>query len=264
MDGVLADFESAYHEVEVRLFGPGTSSSAEDPEREEEAESREAEDRDAVRLPSTSLGPGKPDTTAADTTTAIKPDETTDAKAGDTGATEAPTSRQTRRRHDAIWAAIRATPNFWRALKPIDEGAVARIHSLMLQHRWEVFFITQRPATQGDTVQRQTQHWLVEQGFDLPSVLVLGGSRGAAAGALRLNYHVDDSSQNCIDVVSESKARPILIVPGAEDQTVASARRLGIASARSIGECLDTLEEATTVHTQPGLLARIATLVGWK
>ena len=47
----------------------------------------------------------------------------------------------------------------------------------MIRHRWEVFFITQRPATEGQTVQRQTQRWLVEQGFDLPSVLVISGSR---------------------------------------------------------------------------------------
>ena len=122
-------------------------------------------------------------------------------------------ARELRRRRDAIWDAIQRTPDFWMTLKPIEEGAVRRIHALMLQHRWEVFFITQRPATDGDTVQRQTQRWLVKQGFDLPSVLVLGGSRGAAAGALRLTYHVDDSAQNCLDVVSDSRAKPILIVP---------------------------------------------------
>lgn len=44
---------------------------------------------------------------------------------------------------------------------------------MMLRHPWEVFFITQRPATEGETVQRQTQKWLVQQGFDLPSVIVI-------------------------------------------------------------------------------------------
>ena len=74
---------------------------------------------------------------------------------------------------------------------------------MMLEQHWEVFFITQRPATRGETVQRQTQRWLVAQGFDLPSVLVIAGSRGAAAGALRLDYHVDDLAQNCVDVLSD-------------------------------------------------------------
>jgi hypothetical protein len=134
----------------------------------------------------------------------------------------------------------------------------------MLRHRWEVFFITQRPRTDGETVQRQTQRWLVEQGFDLPSVLVLGGSRGAAAGALRLNYHVDDSPQNCVDVISDSRAKPILVIDRNDETTVASARKLGIGTVPAIGAALDILEQASTLRSQPGLLARLASMVGWK
>ncbi len=229
MDGVLADFVLAFHEVEERLFGPGPGSSAGDPEKEEEVQENAA----------------------------ARSDEDADEK-------PEPTLREARRRHDTIWQAIESTPNFWESLKPTEEGAVARIHDLMLRHKWEVFFITQRPYTEGDTVQRQTQRWLVAQGFDLPSVLVLGGSRGAAAGALRLNYHVDDSPQNCIDVISESRAKPILIVPDSDKQTVTSARKLGIGTARTISECLDILEQATLTQTQPSLFARLASLVGWE
>jgi len=232
MDGTIADFGLAFHEIEERLFGPGPGVNAGQPEKEEEAqEESEAE--------ATLKGHGEPE----------------DAE---------PTPRQARRRRDTTWQAIQSTPNFWETLKPIDEAAVPRIHALMLRHKWEVFFITQRPKTDGDTVQRQTQRWLVKQGFDLPSVLVLGGSRGAAAGALRLNYHVDDSAQNCIDVISESRAKPILIVPDSDAKTVASARKLGIGTARTISECLDILEQATLTQTQPGLLARLASLVGWR
>jgi hypothetical protein len=51
---------------------------------------------------------------------------------------------------------------------------------------------------------------LVGQGFDLPSVPVIAGLRGDAAAALRLDYHVDDRAQNCLDVVCpDSRARPI-------------------------------------------------------
>jgi hypothetical protein len=221
MDGVLADFASAYREVEVRVLGERRVTKPDDPEKQEEAEEKLA--------------------------------------------VEAETNpRVLRRRRDTVWAAIEATPNFWTTLKPLDPEAVRRIHELMLKHRWEVFFITQRPATEGDTVQRQTQHWLVEQGFELPSVLVLGGSRGAAAGAMRLNYHVDDSPQNCLDVISESKARPILIVPPDDEVTRSSARRLKIGSAHSIGEALSILEQATVAKTQPGLLEKLAGIVGWK
>jgi hypothetical protein len=177
---------------------------------------------------------------------------------------EASQGRPLRRRHDSVWQAIRSAPNFWTTLQPTEPDAVRRIHKLMLDHRWEVFFITQRPATDGETVQRQTQKWLVAQGFDLPSVLVINGSRGAAAGALKLDYHVDDSPTNCVDVKSESRARPILIVPDGDSIMVASARKLGIGSARSIGECLDILEQATKIQSQPKLLGRLAALVGWR
>ena len=140
MDGVLADFSAAFHIVESRLFPETAALAAGEPEVEAAAEEAGADSKSAPA--------GNP--------------------------------HETRRRRQAIWAEIRRTPDFWTTLQPTEPGAVSRLHALMLRHRWEVFFITQRPATDGDTVQRQTQHWLVAQGFDLPSVLVIAGSRGAA------------------------------------------------------------------------------------
>jgi hypothetical protein len=172
--------------------------------------------------------------------------------------------RPLRGRHDTVWQAIRATPDFWMTLQPTEPGVVKRIHEMMLRHPWEVFFITQRPETAGNTVQRQTQRWLVQQGFDLPSVLVIAGSRGAAAGALRLDYHVDDSPTNCVDVRSESGAKPILIVPDGDDTITVSARKLGFGCARTISECLDVLEQASIARAKPTLLGRISSLVGWR
>src|SRR5687767_4940533 len=98
MDGVIADFASAYRDVERRLFGTARGRAGE-PEREEQARS----DSDA--------------------------------------------SPEVRRRQDPIWKDIEATPDFWVSLRPLDESGVRRIHELMLRHRWEVVFLTQRPAT---------------------------------------------------------------------------------------------------------------------
>jgi len=223
MDGVLADFSSAYHDVEQRLFGPTrTRPRTEDPE--DEAGKQDEADENAER--------------------------------------ERRASEFTRRR-DAVWRTIQATPDFWETLAPLEAGAVRRLQAMALKHRWEVFFITQRPATKGDVVQRQTQRWLVTQGFELPSVLVIAGSRGAAAGALRLDYHVDDSPKNCIDVKSESGAKPLLIVESHDEPTIVTARRLGIGTAASISECLDILDQASVARKQPKLLHRLAQLVGW-
>ena len=230
MDGVLADFESAFRECDRRIFGPDAHDRVGVPEIEEERQA-------AAAANASSDAPGE---------------------------ARGPAPRERRRREDAVWKAIESTENFWAYLKPLDPDAVRQIHALMIRHRWEVFFITQRPETAGDTVQRQTQRWLVAQGFDLPSVLVIRGSRGAAAQALRLDYHVDDSPQNCHDVVSESSAKPILIAPGSFDSAIASARRLGIGNAATIGDALTILERATEAHSNPTLLNRLANMVGWK
>jgi hypothetical protein len=235
MDGVLADFAGAYHEVEVRLMGPAKAHGRPgDPEEEEGVEGDEASKE--IEAEGSKVEEAKKET---------RPSEL-------------------RRRRDTVWQAIHDTPDFWMTLKPLDAAAVRRIHEMMMRYRWEVFFITQRPATEGDTVQRQTQRWLVAQGFDLPSVLVIAGSRGGAAAALKLDYHVDDSAKNCIDVKSESAAKPLLIVDPTDDTTVISARRLGIGTAHSIDECLTILEQASINRTQPTLLHRLAKLVGWQ
>ena len=112
-------------------------------------------------------------------------------------------------------------------------------------------------------MQRQTQRWLVAQGFDLPSVLVIAGSRGAAANAIRLDYHVDDSPQNCLDVKGESGARTILVTEKPE-AVAAGIRKLGIATAPDVDRCLEILEEATKARANPTLLRRLGTLIGWE
>jgi hypothetical protein len=214
MDGVLADFLSAFREVETQLFGPDTDLPAEQPEEEKERQER--------------------------------------------GLFE------TRQRRAAVWREIQGTEDFWATLNPLGSGSIRRLYELSLAHRWEVFFITQRPVTAGETVQRQTQRWLVEQGFDLPSVLVLSGPRAVAAAALRLSYHVDDNPQNCLEVQRSSNARPLLIVPDDDPLTVSNARKLGVGVASSLSACLDILEEASAAKSQPGVLERLAAIVGWR
>ena len=182
------------------------------------------------------------------------------------GVAETPERQQRvrRRRNDAVWAAIRATPDFWVALEPIEEGAVGRLHALMLDRHWEIFFITQRPPTCGDTVQRQTQRWLREQGFEMPSVLPVSGCRAATLTALALHYYVDDDARNCVDVRSDCGARPILIVDDDDAVALSSARRLGIATAPGIGAALDILETASAASRRPPLLRQLAEAVRWK
>ena len=239
LDGTLADFESAFHDVEVRLFGDESHIEPGQPEKESE------------ELPENAAG-GE-----------AAPEDEPDRRTGQDRRSRRRAAHG-RRRRDRIWDTIRKTPDFWNTLQPLDAGAVKRIHGLTLRHKWEVFFITQRPYTDGETVQRQSQRWLIAQGFDLPSVLVISGSRGAAAAALRLDYHVDDSPQNCLDVSAESTANAILLVPDDDAATIGQARKLRIGTAPRIAAALDILEQATLARTEPKLLNRIATMVGWR
>ena len=129
---------------------------------------------------------------------------------------------------------------------------------------WEVFFITQRPATAGGTVQWQTHKWLVDHGFEMPNVIPLSGGRGKAASALKLDYLIDDTPQNCVDVLSDSSTRAILLVDADDAIAEASARRLGIGTARDINEVLDLLVQATDARANPSLFEKLRKLVGWK
>jgi hypothetical protein len=231
MDGVLADFGSAFHQIEYELFGADASRGP-GPSPEEEAERT-------------------PDSTE-------RSDGSQPANHG--GQQPAAAAKAIDRRHEAVWRRIRATRDFWARLKPMDPDAVRRLHALMLKQRWEVVFITQRPPTAGETVQRQTQRWLVQHGFDLPSVLVIAGSRGAAANALRLTHLIDDTPRNCLDVKSDSSAMPVLI--GGDEAAVRQAKKLGIGVAPTIGRCLQMLDATGRARQESGVISRIAALVG--
>jgi 5'(3')-deoxyribonucleotidase len=233
MDGTLADLSSAYAEVEKRLFG-----AADEDAKHPAPEAREQEQHAS----------SAPDAGAA-------ADEREDRRK---------VARARTRHRDGVWRAIEATPDFWTTLKPLEEGAVERLYELTEELRWEVFFVTQRPATAGATVQRQTHTWLVEQGFKTPSVIPLSGGRGKAAAALRLDYLVDDTPQNCVDVLSDSSTRAILLVDADDPLAASSARRLGIGVAHAAHDALDLLVKATAARANPTLFEKLRKMVGWK
>lgn len=227
LDGVLADFETAYRAVEDRLFGPAER----DPEIDDPSSRPEAGSEPAA--------------------------DAADAGAGRRG------SRNLLHRHaDRVWEAIGATPDFWRGLAPLDHDVLPLLDELARRHQWDVFFITQRPPTAGETVQRQTQRWLIEHGFPFPSVISLSGPRGKVADALSLDYLIDDLPKNCVDVIADSKARPILVMRDADPAAEANAKRMGIRVARSLREALVALDTAQQARAQPTLLKRIARRVG--
>jgi len=230
LDGVLADMESELARQAKLLFG----------------------DRAATRapLPAAAVQQQASDDSSAD---ASAPNDIAPAVALDL------TPRQLSR----LWKHVETIEGFWETLREIEPGAIARLAAIAAARRWEVIFLTKRPASAGATAQLQSQRWLEVNGFRLPSVYVVQGSRGRIASALGLDFVVDDRPENCLDVIAESHARPILIWRDDVRLLPAAAQRLGVGVVRSVAECLDILSRADE-PAKPGVVGRVMRLLGFK
>jgi hypothetical protein len=172
LDGVFADMEGELSRHAEALFGSKPEATAR---------------ADADPAPGAADGPTQPD--------------------------EPPLSklRLTRNQQRRLWDHVEGIDNFWETLEEIERGSLARLSRLATERRWEIIFLTRRPATAGATAQLQSQRWLKAKGFPLPSVYVVQGSRGRIAASLALDFVIDDTPENCLDVVVDSKARAVLI-----------------------------------------------------
>ena len=124
-----------------------------------------------------------------------------------------------------------------------------------------MLFITTRPTAAGATTQVQTQEWLAARGFRHPSVYVVKGSRGKVAAALDLDAVVDDRPENCLDVVTDSRAKALLVWPGPVDQLGPGVTRHGVIVKASIGDALDELVHMDRA-SRGGVVRSIKRLLG--
>jgi len=168
------------------------------------------------------------------------------------------TGRQLRQ----LWEHVAKLENFWSTLREIEPGSIAKLAAMRNAHRFEVIFLTQRPDTEGEITQLQTQRWLEAHGFELPSVFVLQGSRGKAAGALGLDVVLDDRPENCLEVVTESKARSLLIWRDPPETVPPGAARLGIETVFSIGDAFQRIEALAVQATPSTFVSRLRNVIG--
>jgi hypothetical protein len=163
---------------------------------------------------------------------------------------EQPRARSPRRLRE-LWSRVAATENFWTTLDEIEPGAVAQLAAASKAHDWEVIFLTQRPATAGETAQRQSQRWLEAHGFERPSVFVVPGSRGRIAAALDLHVVIDDRPENCLDVVTDSTAASLLIWRHPHEQVPPGVARLRIEVLGSMGDAIGRMRELDRLASAP-------------
>jgi hypothetical protein len=235
LDGTLADMESALQREAEALFGP---------------------DVDLRASPAPPMTPHQSPASFGGTTAAdMMPSERDGAPA-----LRRPLSERERRK---LWTRVSETDGFWSSLAEIEPGSVARLAKLAELHRWEVLFVTQRPRGAGPTAQLQTQRWLRAHGFELPSVFVMQGSRGKLAEALALDAVIDDRPDNCLDVVTDSSARAILVWRDDPASVPRGAMRLGITITYSFSQALGHLETMMAGRQKTGgLLGRIRGAIG--
>jgi hypothetical protein len=217
LDGTVADMDAALQREAQRLFGPEVSLHADPGDRLESAEDVEG------RMSVTALPDVAPPSPVA-------------------SARKRPLAAHEIRR---LWQHVASVENFWTSLGEVEPGAVARLAMLARQHRWEVLFLTQRPDSAGDTTQVQSQWWLKAHGFELPSVMVMRGSRGKVAAALALDVVIDDRPENCLDVIADSTARPILIWRFGATRVPLGIAGLAIEKVSSMADAFTQLEAMT-------------------
>jgi hypothetical protein len=160
-----------------------------------------------------------------------------------------------------VWDRVARTPNWWMTLQPYEPEQIARLYALTRAAGWEIFFLTKRPSSAGDTVQFQTQSWIERYGFYLPAVLTVPGSRGELANALRLDVVIDDLVLNCVEVISASTAKALLLLRHGDAAAKAHALNRGIGVVSTFDEALGVLEQLQEVL--PNRRGRLLRLADW-
>lgn len=158
-----------------------------------------------------------------------------------------------------VWDHISRTPQWWLQLEPYEPEQIERMYRTSRERRWEVYFMTTRPSSAGETTQFQTQWWLESHRFPMPAVLTVPGSRGDAANALKLDITVDDRLTNCVDIIAASRSKAVLVLRH-DDTTVrdqALARGVGVVSTLAAAiDAVEQFEEAKRASS--GRLSRLA------
>ncbi len=161
---------------------------------------------------------------------------------------------------ERLWRNGSAASNWWLDVPAYEPDQIERLYAQVRRARWEVFFMTSRPPSAGDSVQLQTQVWLERYGFYLPSVLTTpSGARGELARALRLDLALDDRLVNCMEIISASNAKALMILRApSEPRAAETAEARGIGVVPTLKQALDAVERLDELlSTRRGRLVRL-------
>ena len=160
-----------------------------------------------------------------------------------------------------VWDYIGKTPNWWMDVPAYEPAQIARLYGLTRAAGWEVFFMTKRPPSAGDSVQFQTQWWIERFGFYLPAVMTVPGSRGEVANGLRLDLVIDDQIINCAEVIGAGATKAVLMLREPDGPARALALDRGIGVVATLSEAVTVLERLHDVI--PKRRGRLLRLSDW-
>jgi hypothetical protein len=160
-----------------------------------------------------------------------------------------------------VWDHIAKAPNWWMDVPAYEPAQIARLYGLARAARWEVFFMTKRPPSAGDSVQFQTQWWIERFGFYLPAVMTVPGSRGDIANGLRLDLVIDDQVINCAEVIGAGITKAVLMLRESDAAAREHAMSRGIGVVATLSEALTVLEQLQEVI--PHKRGRLMRLTDW-
>ena len=107
------------------------------------------------------------------------------------------TDKFTKEEFKAAWVEVNSTPDFYFYEQPMREN-VRSLKYFLTEHKCEVYYITSRRDTAGDSIMRQTEMWLDAQGL----LVRRGGAciipvpntsaKREVLSALKIPYMLDD------------------------------------------------------------------------
>ena len=135
--------------------------------------------------------------------------------------------------------------NGWEAVDILDAEGLETAVSRVRENRWEGYAITARPTGPGRSVQQQTRRWLERHGASELSVVVDPGNRAGVAGALALDWLVDDGLEQCCCTALETPSRAIWIHPEPTAEGLRQARAAGCEHATALTAAVHLIDTAS-------------------
>jgi 5'(3')-deoxyribonucleotidase len=106
----------------------------------------------------------------------------------------------TKEQFDAVWEDAKNELNFWYTIPAVSGIDYEAFRELNRQH--DLYFITDRFNTAGESAIKQTTDWVNEYlGIHRAAGVIIAKDKGPAAAVLQLDAFIDDKPKNCLDVL---------------------------------------------------------------